>query len=67
MGVKALIKSFVVLSVIAVGALTAYYHYVDEKTPSSAAFAALDEYNAVMNEVISTALDAVSRYRESNT
>lgn len=67
MGVKALIKSFVVLSVLAVGALTAYHHYVDEKTPSSAAFAALDQYNAAMDEVVTTALDAARRYRESET
>lgn len=67
MGVRGLIKSFVVMSVLAVGALTAYHHYVDEKTPSSAVFAALDQYNAAMDEVVTTALDAARRYRESET
>lgn len=67
MGVKALIKSFVVLSVLAVGALTAYHHYVEEKTPSSATFAALEAYNAAMDEVVTTALDAARRYRESES
>lgn len=66
MGVKGLIKAFVVLSVLAVGTLTAYHHYVDEMTPSSAAFDALEEYNSVMNKLVTTALDAISQYRPSS-
>lgn len=66
MGVKRLIRAFVALTLVAIVGMTAYYHYVEGKTPSSAAFQALEQYNGAMNAVVTALLDAVARYRTAS-
>jgi len=61
MGVKGLIKAFVALSVVAVGGLTAYHYYVEEKTPSSAAFQAMEQYNGTLQSVAGAVFAPVMR------
>lgn len=65
MDVKRVLETFVAVSVFVIGALTAYHHYVEGKTPTAAAFQALEQYNGVMNAVVTAILEAVSRYRNA--
>ena len=65
MAVKRLAKSFVVLSLLVVGALTAYHHYVDGKTPSSAALDALMEYEEGVATIARVGVDAARNRTES--
>lgn len=46
MVLKRAIKLALSLSAFAIVALTAYHYYVDEKTPTTSAFQAFEEYNA---------------------
>ena len=66
MGVKGLIKTFVALSVAAVGGLTAYHYYVEEKTPSSAAFQAMEQYNGTLQAIAGAAIGPVVRQLTSD-
>ena len=61
MGVKGLIKAFVALRVVAVGGLTAYHYYVEEKTPSSAAFQAMEQYNGTLQAAAGAVIGPVLR------
>lgn len=63
MAVKRLVKIFVVMSIVAVGASTAYHHYVEDSTPTSAVRQALEEYNSVLNAAVTAALDLVDQQR----
>lgn len=61
MGVKGIIKAFVALSAVAIGGLTAYHYYVEEKTPSSAAFQAMEQYNGTLQRVAGAAISVATR------
>ncbi|AKH97489.1 hypothetical protein [Halanaeroarchaeum sulfurireducens] len=65
MAVKRLARSFVVLSLLVIGALTAYHHYVDGKTPSSAALDAATEYERGVSTIASVAVDVVRNRTKS--
>ncbi|MFB6094469.1 MAG: hypothetical protein ABEJ77_05975 [Halanaeroarchaeum sp.] len=62
-----LLEWFLALSALAVGGATAYHHYVEGKTPSSAAFQALEEYNGALEALArgigSVASDAIASRR----
>ncbi|MFB6132401.1 MAG: hypothetical protein ABEJ44_03215 [Halanaeroarchaeum sp.] len=66
MGVKRLVRAFVALTLVVLAGTTAYYHYVEGKTPSSAVFQAMQRYNGAMNAVVTAVLDAVARYRNAS-
>lgn len=53
MVLKGILKGFVLLSALAVAGLMAYHYSVEEKTPSTAAFQAFEEYNDAMTSVAS--------------
>ena len=61
MSLKRLLKSFVTLSVLAIGTITAYNYAVEEKTPLSAAWQAMETYNSVLEGLVITGLDFVER------
>lgn len=61
MSVKRLLKAFVTVSVLAISATTAYNYAVEEKTPLSAAWQAMETYNSVLNGLVITGLDFVER------
>lgn len=63
MGVKRVLEAFVVLSALAVVALSGYHYYVEGKTPSSSVFDALEEYNGVMYSAVTAILDAADDFR----
>lgn len=52
MDVKDLLEWFVLASVVIVGSRVAYSHYVEGKTPSSAALQALKEYNGALEALV---------------
>lgn len=61
MALKRIVNIVVAVQVLVIAGLVAYHHYVDGKTPTSAAFQAFEEYNDLWEWLLSPVGSAIAK------